>query len=74
MYLTIFYNVDERKLLIPDDILTFPQAILEETLVQFAPTDDPDDLSFLDSINALNEGSKYFTRVYKEIEDTLLNF
>ena len=71
---SIFYNVDERKLLIPDDILTFPQTVLEKTLVQFAPSDDPDDLSFLDSINALNEGCKYFTKVYKEIEDTLLNF
>lgn len=63
--ISLFYDIKEKKILIPDDMLKFPINKISTVIATV--------LEKKQHHNVINIGFDYFERIYAEIEDTLLN-
>lgn len=64
--ISIFYDIREKRLLIPDDMLRSPMSKINSVIIIAMRKKEYED--------AIKIGSDYFEKIYIEINDTLLNF
>ena len=64
--ISIFYDLREKRLLIPDDMLRSPMSKINSVIIIAMRKKEYED--------AIKIGSDYFEKIYIEINDTLLNF
>jgi len=65
-YASKYYDIREKRLLIPDDMLRSPMSKINSVIIIAMRKKEYED--------AIKIGSDYFEKIYIEINDTLLNF